>query len=50
MRIIHTSDWHLGHVLYGDDRSREQRDMLGQIGGKGAPPDKQKSCAGSEKG
>lgn len=31
MRIIHTSDWHLGHVLYGYDRSREQRDMLGQI-------------------
>lgn len=31
MRIIHTSDWHLGHILYGYDRSREQRDMLGQI-------------------
>lgn len=31
MRIIHTSDWHLGHILYRYDRSREQRDMLGQI-------------------
>ena len=31
MRIIHTSDWHLGHILYGYDRSREQRNMLGQI-------------------
>ena len=31
MRIIHTSDWHLGHVLYGYDRSREQRDMLVRI-------------------
>lgn len=31
MRIIHTSDWHLGHVLYGYDRSGEQRSMLGQI-------------------
>ena len=31
MRILHTSDWHLGHVLYGYDRSKEQRDMLAQI-------------------
>lgn len=31
MKIIHTSDWHLGHVLYGYDRSGEQRSMLGQI-------------------
>ncbi|MBR1803832.1 MAG: exonuclease SbcCD subunit D [Muribaculaceae bacterium] len=31
MKIIHTSDWHLGHVLYDYDRSNEQRDMLRQI-------------------
>ena len=31
MKIIHTSDWHLGHVLYGYDRSREQKSMLSQI-------------------
>ena len=31
MKLIHTSDWHLGHILYGYDRSREQRSMLGQI-------------------
>ena len=31
MRIIHTSDWHLGHILYGYDRSREQKSMLSQI-------------------
>ncbi|MBR6283451.1 MAG: exonuclease SbcCD subunit D [Muribaculaceae bacterium] len=31
MKIIHTSDWHLGHVLYAYDRSEEQRDMLRQI-------------------
>ncbi len=31
MKIIHTSDWHLGHVLYGYDRSVEQRSMLSQI-------------------
>ena len=31
MRIIHTSDWHLGHTLYGYDRSEEQAEMLAQI-------------------
>lgn len=31
MRIIHTSDWHLGHKLYEYDRFEEQRDMLEQI-------------------
>ncbi|MBQ7689860.1 MAG: exonuclease SbcCD subunit D [Muribaculaceae bacterium] len=31
MKIIHTSDWHLGHVLYNYDRSAEQRAMLRQI-------------------
>lgn len=31
MKILHTSDWHLGHVLYGYDRYFEQSHMLGQI-------------------
>jgi len=31
MRILHTSDWHLGHVLYGYDRTDEQQSMLGQM-------------------
>lgn len=31
MKIIHTSDWHLGQVFYDYDRSEEQRDMLRQI-------------------
>lgn len=31
MKILHTSDWHLGHVLYNYDRTAEQRDMLRQI-------------------
>lgn len=31
MKLIHTSDWHLGHILYGYDRAEEQRAMLGQI-------------------
>lgn len=31
MRILHTSDWHLGHNLYGYDRTEEQTAMLGQI-------------------
>ncbi len=31
MKILHTSDWHLGHTLYGYDRDFEQRDMLRQI-------------------
>lgn len=31
MRILHTSDWHLGHVLYGFDRETEQLEMLRQI-------------------
>lgn len=31
MKILHTSDWHLGHVLYGYDRSEEQMSMLSQI-------------------
>jgi len=31
MKLIHTSDWHLGHVLYGYDREAEQRDFLRQL-------------------
>ena len=31
MKFIHTSDWHLGHVLYGMDRNEEQQDMLEQM-------------------
>lgn len=31
MKILHTSDWHLGHVLYGYDRTDEQQSMLNQM-------------------
>lgn len=31
MRILHTSDWHLGHQLYGYDRTEEQLDMMRQV-------------------
>lgn len=31
MKIIHTSDWHLGHTLYNYDRSFEQRAFLKQL-------------------
>ena len=31
MRLLHTSDWHLGHVLYNYDRREEQRAMLDQM-------------------
>ena len=31
MKILHTSDWHLGHTLYNYDRTEEQTDMLRQI-------------------
>lgn len=31
MKFIHTSDWHLGHVIYGMDRTEEQKDMLEQM-------------------
>ena len=31
MKILHTSDWHLGHVLYGYDRTNEQHAMLDQM-------------------
>lgn len=31
MRILHTSDWHLGHILYGYDRTEEQQRMLDRM-------------------
>lgn len=31
MKILHTSDWHLGHRLYDYDRVEEQQSMLDQI-------------------
>ncbi|MDO4510193.1 MAG: exonuclease SbcCD subunit D [Bacteroidales bacterium] len=31
MKILHTSDWHLGHTLYNYDRTEEQMAMLEQI-------------------
>ena len=31
LKIIHTSDWHLGQNFYGYDRSEEQRDFLRQL-------------------
>ncbi|MBO4314784.1 MAG: exonuclease SbcCD subunit D [Prevotella sp.] len=31
MKILHTSDWHLGHTLYNYDRTEEQLAMMLQI-------------------
>ena len=31
MKVLHTSDWHLGHTLYGYDRTEEQQAMLDQM-------------------
>ncbi len=31
MKILHTSDWHLGHMLYNYDRTAEQNFMLKQM-------------------
>ena len=31
MKILHTSDWHLGHTLYNYDRTEEQMVMLQQM-------------------
>lgn len=31
MKILHTSDWHLGHLLYGADRGEEQAAMMDQM-------------------
>lgn len=33
VKILHTSDWHLGHALYNYDRFEEQSAMIGQIVG-----------------
>ena len=31
MKILHTSDWHLGHTLYNYDRTAEQQAFLRQL-------------------
>ena len=31
MKVLHTSDWHLGHTLYDYDRSVEQKHFLHQL-------------------
>ena len=31
MKILHTSDWHLGHFLYNESQEAAQLDMLNQI-------------------
>ena len=31
MKILHTSDWHLGHMLYNYDRTDEHKHVLDQI-------------------
>lgn len=31
IKVLHTSDWHLGHTLYGYDRTEEQKQMLDQL-------------------
>ena len=31
LRLIHTSDWHLGHELYGHDRMTDAADWLRQL-------------------
>ena len=31
MKILHTSDWHLGHTLYNYDRTVEHQDFLRQL-------------------
>ena len=31
MKILHTSDWHLGHTLYNYDRTEEQQVMIAQM-------------------
>lgn len=31
VKILHTSDWHLGHMLYNYDRTEEQQEMLEQM-------------------
>lgn len=31
MKIVHTSDWHLGHTLYGYERIEEHTEMIRQL-------------------
>lgn len=31
MKILHTSDWHLGHILHNESQEEAQQDMLKQI-------------------
>ena len=31
MKILHTSDWHLGHTIYDYDRIEEHSEMLHQM-------------------
>ena len=31
MKIIHTSDWHLGQNFHGYDRSEEHGDMIARL-------------------
>lgn len=31
MKILHTSDWHLGHVLYNESQEEAQKNMLDQL-------------------
>lgn len=31
MKIIHTADWHLGHILYGYDRASDHRQALASL-------------------
>ena len=31
MKILHTSDWHLGHLLYNFDRTEEQQSLIDQL-------------------
>ena len=31
MKILHTSDWHLGHILYNESQEDSQQSMLDQI-------------------
>lgn len=33
MKILHTSDWHLGHILHNNSQEDAQQNMLGQITG-----------------
>jgi len=28
MKILHTSDWHLGQIFYGYDRNEDDEEML----------------------